>query len=108
MIFQQSRKNREQPPLWPVLLPALGGGDKVEGEGIFNPDGWHPPLCVVGLAAALGVSRLLSSMIFGVSPYDPLGIGAAALFVLGVAFVAGFLPGRRAVREHPLAALHYE
>ena len=47
-------------------------------------------------------------MIFGVSPYDPLGIGAAALFVLGVAFVAGFLPGRRAVREHPLAALHYE
>ena len=63
---------------------------------------------VVGLAAALGVSRLLSSMIFGVSPYDPLGIGAAALFVLGVAFVAGFLPGRRAVREHPLAALHYE
>ena len=41
-------------------------------------------------------------------PYDPLGIGAAALFVLGVAFVAGFLPGRRAVREHPLAALHYE
>ena len=63
---------------------------------------------VVGLAAALGVSRLLSSMIFGVSPYDPLGIGAAALFVLGVAFAAGFLPGRRAVREHPLAALHYE
>ena len=63
---------------------------------------------VVGLAAAVGVSRLLSSVLFGVSPFDPIGIGAAALFVLGVAFAAGFLPGRRAARQHPLAALHYE
>jgi len=62
----------------------------------------------VGLAAAIGVSRLLASVLFGVSPFDPIGIGAAALFVLCVAFAAGFLPGRGAARRQPLAALHYD
>lgn len=63
---------------------------------------------VVGLAGAIAISRVLSSVLFGVSPFDPLGIGVAALFVLGVAFAAGFLPGCRATRQPPLAALHYE
>jgi predicted permease len=63
---------------------------------------------VVGLAGALALSRVLSSVLFGVSPFDPVGIGAAASFVLAVAFAAGFLPGRGAVRQQPLAALHYE
>jgi putative ABC transport system permease protein len=63
---------------------------------------------VVGVLGAVAVSRVLSSVLFGVSPFDPLGIGVAALFVLGVALAAGFLPGRSAVRQHPLAALHYE
>ena len=62
----------------------------------------------VGLLGAIAVSRVLSSVLFGVSPFDPLGIGVAALFVLGVAFAAGFLPGRSAVRQQPLAALHYD
>jgi hypothetical protein len=60
----------------------------------------------VGLAGAVGLSRVLSSVLFGVSPFDPLGIGLAAVFVLAVAFAAGFLPGRGAVRRPPLAALH--
>jgi ABC-type antimicrobial peptide transport system permease subunit len=63
---------------------------------------------IVGLAGAIGVSRVLSSVLFGVSPFDPLGIGVAALFVLAIAFAAGFLPGRSATRQQPLAALHYE
>jgi predicted permease len=63
---------------------------------------------VIGLGGALAVSRILSGVLFGVSPFDPLGIGAAALFVLVVAFAAGFLPGRTAARRQPLAALHYE
>ncbi|HSC14071.1 MAG TPA: FtsX-like permease family protein, partial [Gammaproteobacteria bacterium] len=63
---------------------------------------------VVGLAGAVAVSRVLSAVLFGVSPFDPIGIGAAAGFVLLVAFAAGALPGRRAVRQQPLAALHYE
>ena len=63
---------------------------------------------VVGLAGAIAVSRVLSSVLFGVSPFDPIGIGAAAFFVLGVALAAGVLPGRNAARQHPLAALHHE
>ncbi len=62
----------------------------------------------VGLAGAIAVSRVLSGVLFGVSPFDPIGIGAAAVFVLLVAFTAGLLPGRSAVRQQPLAALHYE
>ncbi len=63
---------------------------------------------LVGLAGAVAVSRVLSGVLFGVSPFDAIGIGAAALFVLAVAFAAGFLPGRKATRQHLLAALHYE
>ncbi len=63
---------------------------------------------VVGLAGAMAVSRVLSGVLFGVSPFDPIGIGAAAAFVLVVAFAAGLLPGRNAVRQQPLAALHHE
>jgi hypothetical protein len=62
----------------------------------------------VGLAGAIAVSRLLSGVLFGVSPFDPVGIGAAVAFVLVVAFAAGFLPGRSAVRQQPLAALHHD
>ncbi len=63
---------------------------------------------VVGLAGAIAVSRVLSGVLFGVSPFDPVGIGAAAVFVLVVAFAAGLLPGSYAVRQQPLAALHHE
>ncbi|HJR68806.1 MAG TPA: ABC transporter permease [Gammaproteobacteria bacterium] len=63
---------------------------------------------VIGLAAAVGMSRVLSSVLFGVSPFDPIGIGVAGVFVLGIAVVAGLLPGRSAVRQPPLKALHYE
>jgi predicted permease len=62
----------------------------------------------LGLAAGVAVSSVLSSVLFGVSPFDPIGVGAAALFVLGVALLAGFLPGRRVLRAQPMAALHYE
>jgi hypothetical protein len=63
---------------------------------------------VIGLGGAVAVSSVLSSVLFGVSPFDPIGIGAAALFVLVVAFAAGALPGRAAVRQPPLAALHHD
>jgi ABC-type antimicrobial peptide transport system permease subunit len=62
----------------------------------------------VGLAGAVALSGVLSSVLFGVSPLDPIGIGAAALFVLAVALAAGFLPGRSALRQQPSTALHHE
>jgi predicted permease len=63
---------------------------------------------VIGIVAALGISRILSSVLYGVSPLDPIGIGAATLFVSIVALTAAVLPARRAARVDPMATLHYE
>ena len=63
---------------------------------------------VVGAAAALGVSQLLASVLFGVSPLDPIALSAAVLFVSAVALVAGFLPARRAMRVDPMTTLRDE
>ena len=59
---------------------------------------------VVGLAGALGVSRLIQSLLFG-SAYDPVGFAAASVALLAVATLASFLPARRASRVDPLVAL---
>lgn len=63
---------------------------------------------VVGLPFVFVVTRFASSMLFGLSPTDPLSLTAAAVFLFGVALVAGFLPARRATRIDPLEALRYE
>ncbi len=62
----------------------------------------------VGLPFVFGVTRFASTMLFGLSPTDPLSLIAAAVFLLGVALLAGFLPARRASRIDPLEALRYE
>ena len=63
---------------------------------------------VVGVAAASAMSRILSGLLFGVSPADPLGLGGAALLVLGVALAAGVIAARPATRADPAATLRYE
>ena len=63
---------------------------------------------VIGLAAAMGFSQILSSVLFGVSPVDPVAFLSAALVVTGVAIAAGALPARRAARVDPSRTLHYE
>jgi predicted permease len=63
---------------------------------------------VIGLAAASGLSRILASVLFGVSPADPVGLGGAALLVAAVAFAAGFTAGRPVTRTDATAALRYE
>jgi predicted permease len=59
----------------------------------------------VGIAGAAGLSRALSSVLFGISPADPLGLGGAALLVLAVAFVAALIGARPAARADAIAAL---
>jgi ABC-type antimicrobial peptide transport system permease subunit len=60
---------------------------------------------VLGLAASLALSKLLSSMLYGVSSTDPVAFGATVMLLLAVAAVAGYLPARRAARVDPIAAL---
>ena len=62
----------------------------------------------IGIVAALGVTRLVSSMIFGVTPYDPLTFLVVAAVLVAVAFFACFIPARRAMRVDPMIALRYE
>ena len=70
--------------------------------------GWVALGVTLGLGAALATTRWLESLLFGLKPHDPLTIGLAALVLLAVATVAGYLPARRAARVDPLVALRHE
>jgi putative ABC transport system permease protein len=62
----------------------------------------------VGLFATLGLTRFLSSMLYGVRPTDPLTILAGALALAAVSLLASYIPARRATKVDPMVALRYE
>ena len=62
----------------------------------------------VGVLAALGLTQLMRSLLFGVSAVDPLTFTAVALLLALVATAACYIPARRAMRTEPLIALRYE
>jgi ABC-type antimicrobial peptide transport system permease subunit len=63
---------------------------------------------VFGVAVAVPVTRLASTLLYGVSPTDPLTYISIFLLLMLVAVVACFIPARRATRVDPLVALRYE
>jgi len=73
-------------------------------------EGMRPTLIgvAIGLAGALALGRVLSSVIYGVSATDPLTFGAVSVLLAGVAFLASFLPALRAARIEPMRALREE
>jgi putative ABC transport system permease protein len=80
-----------------VLRLVLGEGIGIATIGV-----------AVGFAAALALTRFLSSQLFGVSATDPLTFTGVALLLAAVALLACYVPARRAIRVDPLVALRYE
>ena len=63
---------------------------------------------VIGLGAAAGIARLMRTLLFGVSPLDPLSFAVVPLILAAAAALASFLPASRAAAVNPVEALKGE
>ncbi len=82
---------------WDVLKMVLGQGLTLTSIGL-----------VLGLAGAFAVTGMISVLLYGISPTDPLTFAAISALLLAVAMLACYIPARRAARVDPMVALRHE
>lgn len=82
---------------WDVLRMVLRDGAKMALTGV-----------TIGLVAALGLTRLMTSLLFGISAHDPVTVAVVVSLLTFVAFAACYIPARRATRVDPMVALRNE
>jgi putative ABC transport system permease protein len=63
---------------------------------------------LLGIVLSLGLTRLISSLLFGVTPHDPMTFAIVGLLLVAVSLLACAVPALRAARLDPMAALRYE
>jgi putative ABC transport system permease protein len=80
-----------------ILKMVLGHGLKLTLIGI-----------VIGTVAAYLLTRLMSSLLFGISPTDPITFSAIGIILATVAILASYIPAKRAIKVDPMIALRYE
>ena len=63
---------------------------------------------MLGLVGAFGITRVIRSLLYNVTPTDPLSFGGVAIFLAAIAVLASYLPARRATNVDPIVALRNE
>lgn len=104
MAYSVSGRGRE------IGIRIALGAERREVRNLILREGlgWAALGAGIGLAGAVGLSGLLSSLLYGVTPRDPVTLGGVTLLLVSVAMIACYLPARRATKVDPMAALRHE
>lgn len=102
--FAVSRRIRE------IGIRMTLGADGRDVMGLVLGQSMRPVLigAAIGIGGCAAVSWILSRILFGISAYDPIAFTFVPVFLLSAAFLASYVPARRATRVNPVEALRYE